>query len=74
MGELVELPVISSLDRDVARVINDEAASNLEHAIVIGWDKDGDFYFSSTYAGGPEVLWLLEICKAKLLLRSRDED
>lgn len=67
MGELVYLNNLTKLDIPVERVINDEVAKGLEHAIVIGYDKDGDFYFAGTYAAGPETLWLLELAKKKLL-------
>jgi len=67
MGEVVRHPAVTKLDRDIKQVVNDEAAENLESAIVIGWDKDGDFYFDSTLAAGPEVLWLLEICRLSLM-------
>jgi len=36
-----------------------------EGAVIIGYDKDGELYFTSTYSDGAETLWLLE--KAKML-------
>ena len=33
----------------------------------MGYTKEGDIYFSSSYADGGTVLWLMEICKKMLL-------
>lgn len=45
----------------------------LEGLVLIGWGKDGDFVFSSTYADGGEVLWLLETARKKLLEVEADD-
>lgn len=39
----------------------------LQNVIVIGWNADGDFYFSSSYSDGPETLWLLAQAQRQLL-------
>ena len=39
----------------------------LDSVVIIGYDKDGGEYFASSIADGPEVLWLLEQLKLKLL-------
>lgn len=44
----------------------------LEGFVIAGYKKDGEEFFSSTYASGPEALWLLERCK-KMLLETVDE-
>jgi hypothetical protein len=38
----------------------------LAYVIIIGETDDGEFYFASSKASGPDVLWDLE--KAKLVL------
>ncbi len=43
------------------------AEGELETAIVIGWDNDGEFYFASSAADGGDILWLLEMAKKRLL-------
>ena len=35
--------------------------------VLSGYDKDGNEFFSSTYADGGDALWLLERCKLELL-------
>lgn len=35
--------------------------------VIVGWDKEGELFFSSSEPAGPEVLWLLEKAKQALL-------
>lgn len=67
MGEVVEFNGITRLDIPVSRIFKSAQKEALEGAIVIGWTEDGEFYFASSYASGPEILWLFEIAKKKLL-------
>lgn len=39
----------------------------LEGVVIMGWDRDGNEFFASSYADGGTVLWLLERCKKRLL-------
>lgn len=48
------------------RVLNN-APRTLEAVTIVGYDKDGEFYFASSEPGGPEVLWQLEQAKLRLL-------
>jgi hypothetical protein len=57
-----------------ADVVLDSAMGVLDSAVVVGWDKDGQFYFGSSIASGPEVVWLLELAKKKLLEIAEDQD
>jgi len=40
---------------------------SLEGFVIMGYTKDGEEYFSSTYADGGTALWLIERCKKALL-------
>jgi hypothetical protein len=68
-GEVVELDVVTRLDIPPERVLNRALKADLDGVVVIGWKKgdDGDFYFVSSIADGPEVNWLLDMAKARLL-------
>lgn len=61
------LPVITCLDVSVDRVKKASEDAKLEAMVVIGFDKDGQFYFSSSKADGGTVLWLMEMAKKRLL-------
>jgi hypothetical protein len=66
MDNVIPLNNITKLDLPVDRVLNG-AKERLEGVVLIGYDKDGDEYFASTYADGGKVLWLLERTKKALL-------
>jgi hypothetical protein len=66
MNNVVILPVVTRLDLPAQRTLDAACDANLETAVVIGWDADGDFYFASNKADGGDVLWLLELAKRKL--------
>lgn len=57
---------ITSLDIPVDRVL-EQAIGKLQGVVVLGYDEEGEFYGASNYADRGEVLWLLELCKKKLM-------
>ena len=65
--KILEFNGISYLDLPPSRLLTKAADSELESCIIIGHDKDGEFYFASSKADGGEVLWLIEVAKKKLL-------
>ena len=65
-ARVIPLGCITRLDIPAERVL-EQAKDHMEHVVVMGWDKDGELYFASTFADGGEVMWLLEKCKAALL-------
>lgn len=67
MGEVVELDVVTTLDLPAERVLRRAQEADLDGVVVLGWTKDGLPYFASSYADGPEVLWLLELNNIRLL-------
>jgi len=67
MGEVIELNTITYLDIPAERVLNSALKKDLESAVVLGYDKEGNFYFASSIANGPDVLWLMEKLKLELL-------
>lgn len=66
MGEVVSLPVVTRLDLNADRTL-ENLTGKLEGFVLAGYDKDGNEFFSSTYADGGDALWLLERCKMALL-------
>lgn len=72
MSNVVDIGCITKLDLPADRILAKAQAAGLETAIVIGVDKDGDFYFASSAADGGDVLWWIE--KAKLALLTGDHD
>lgn len=67
MGEVVTLNMATRLDIPVSRVLKSAKKADLKDVMVIGYDADGDFYFASSVADGPECLWRLQVAIKKLL-------
>ena len=67
MGDVINLSVETSLDIPVDRILSAAIEADLETAVVVGWDQDGNMYFASLSGYGTDVLWLLEKAKASLL-------
>jgi hypothetical protein len=65
-AQIIDFTGITSLDLDPDRVLA-KAQGQLKGVVVLGYDQDGEFYAASSYADGGDMLWLLEICKKKLL-------
>lgn len=66
MTNVVNLPVVTTLDIPPERVLNAAKDADLASVVVVGFTKDGAMYFAGSMADGGEVLWLFE--KAKLYL------
>ena len=66
-AQIIELGNVTSLDIPVERVLRKADEANLQSVVVIGYDQDGEEYFASSVAGGPEILWALERAKLRLL-------
>ena len=66
MSNVIPLGNITRLDLPVDTIL-ESAKTQLEGAILIGYDNDGELYFASTYADGGTVLWLLEQAKMALM-------
>lgn len=67
MGDVINPNVETSLDIPADRILSAAIEADLETAVVVGWDQDGNMYFASSSGYGPDLLWLLEKAKASLL-------
>lgn len=57
---------ITKLDMDPDRIL-EKAKGKLQGVIVIGFDNEGEFYGATSYADGGNAIWLLELCKKRIL-------
>lgn len=57
---------ITRLNLD-ADVVLEAAIGKLTGVVIMGYDKDGERYFASSYADGGEVLWLAEKMRRALM-------
>jgi len=61
------LPVITTLDLDVERVLQAAIEANPKYVLVIGENADGNLYFSSSQSDGGTALWWMEKAKKALM-------
>jgi len=61
------LDTVTRFDIEPSRILASALESGMSVAVVIGYDNDGQFYFSSSTADGGNALWLMAIAKRKLL-------
>jgi len=61
------LPVITTLDLDVERVLQAAIDAKPAYVMVIGENADGNLYFSSSQSDGGTALWWMEKAKKALL-------
>lgn len=65
-AKVVEFSGITRLNLDPDRVL-ERAKGKLQGVVVLGYDQDGEFFGATSYADGGDLLWLLELCKKKLM-------
>ena len=71
MAKLIDFPIgihegETRLDLDPDTVLT-AAVGKLNEVVIAGYESDGSFYFASSQADGPEVLWLLAQAQRRLL-------
>lgn len=66
MGDVVELGCVTRLPLPCDKVL-DNAPRDMTEVLIIGFDSDGDFYFSASEPGTPENLYLLERARHELM-------
>jgi hypothetical protein len=64
-GKVIYAPFVTRLDIPAERAFANCPA--LTDVVILGYTHDGEEYFSSSYASGADVLWLLERLKKQLL-------
>lgn len=65
-GKVIPFTGITKLDLD-PDVILENNKGVFEGVVIMGWDKEGNEVFASSYADGGTVLWLAERMRKKLL-------
>jgi len=74
-GNVVPLRgLVTCLPIPVERVLKSALEADLDTVLVIGYDKEGGFYFAGSQASGPENVWLCEMGKHKLIQITIDDE
>lgn len=65
-AKIIPIGGVTRLDLD-PDVVLENLKGELEGFVLCGYTKDGEEFFSSTYADGGDALWLLKRCERALL-------
>jgi hypothetical protein len=66
MGDVVILSTTTKTDMPLDRILDAALAAELSRCMVMGYDKDGQFYMASQSAEAGEMLILLERARGVL--------
>lgn len=66
MGDIVILPVETTLDLPLDRILDGALAAELSDCLLMGYDKDGHFYMASQTTEAGKLLILMERARAVL--------
>ena len=66
MDNVIPLGNITKLDLN-PDIVLENAKGKLSNFVIMGWDKEGELYFASTFSDGGNVLWIMEKAKQALL-------
>lgn len=66
-AEVRQFTGITRHNLDPERVLDGARNAKLDSLTIIGYDSEGEFYFASTEAGGPNVVWDLMKAIHKLM-------
>ena len=67
MGEVVPGRFITTNNSSPDQVLEGASEYGLERVVIVGFDKEGEFYFASSQADSGDVLYLLERAKWELM-------
>ena len=67
VDKVTVLPVITTLDVDVERVLQKAIEAKPKYVLVIGENAEGNLYFSSSQSDGGTALWWMEKAKKALM-------
>jgi hypothetical protein len=60
-------PGVTPLNHDPDVMLELAKNAKLDEVVILGFDKDGEFFFSSNKSDGGGVLWLLEMARHELM-------
>jgi hypothetical protein len=65
--KVVAFPGITKLDIPAKRILRKAIKEKVTEVVICGYDEDGEMFIASSIASGPEIMWLLEVGKMRLL-------
>lgn len=65
-AQVLAYPGITSLNMPAEQMLDLAKNANLDQIVIMGYAKDGEFYFASSIADGGAILWLMETAKLEM--------
>lgn len=66
-------PGVTGEDFQPSLLLEAAARAELQSVFIVGWDKDGSLFLSSSVSNYPECLWLLEHAKRQIMEDGTEE-
>lgn len=67
-AKIIKWPYPSAVDLPPEKILNElPEACEFEGVLVLGFLKNGDEFFASSYADGGDIMWLMELAKYMML-------
>jgi hypothetical protein len=69
MGDdnVIVLDVLTTINLPPERILNAALEADLAALVVVGYDKNGQYYFHSSIPHGSTINWLLDQCKKRII-------
>lgn len=66
-ANIIAFPGIATKDDYTEKILRAALDADLEKAIVVGREQNGNFWFSGNFSDAYEIIFLLEMAKKELL-------
>jgi hypothetical protein len=64
---VIALNVLTTINLPPERILNAALEADLAALVVVGYDKNGQYYFHSSIPHGATINWLLDQCKKRII-------
>jgi hypothetical protein len=64
---VVVLDVLTTINLPPERILNAALEADLAALVIVGYDKNGEYYFHSSIPHGATINWLLDQCKKRII-------
>jgi hypothetical protein len=64
---VIVLDVLTTINLPPERILNAALEADLAALVVVGYDKNGQYYFHSSIPHGSTINWLLDQCKKRII-------
>jgi hypothetical protein len=66
-NNVIVLNVLTTINLPPERILNAALEADLAALVIVGYDKNGEYYFHSSIPHGATINWLLDQCKKRII-------